>query len=73
MYGIKAALARQRSRQLLDNLGLAEKANKLVRTLSGGMQRRMNLAMALVHDPEIVILDEPEAGLDPQSHVKVRD
>jgi ABC-2 type transport system ATP-binding protein len=73
MYGLKAAQARRRSKQLLDNLDLAEKANNLVRTLSGGMQRRMNLAMALVHDPEIVILDEPEAGLDPQSRVKVRD
>jgi ABC-2 type transport system ATP-binding protein len=59
--------------RLLEELGLAEKRNSQAHTLSGGMQRRLNLAMALVHDPDIVILDEPEAGLDPQSRVKVRE
>jgi ABC-2 type transport system ATP-binding protein len=54
-------------------MGLNGKRNKLVKTLSGGMQRRMNLLMALMHDPEIMILDEPEAGLDPQSRVMVRE
>ncbi len=73
MYELKAAKVRQRSKHLLEKLDLAEKADKLAGTLSGGMQRRLNLAMALVHDPEIVILDEPEAGLDPQSRVKVRE
>ncbi len=73
MYGLKAAKARQRSMSLLEKLDLVGKTHKLARTLSGGMQRRLNLAMALVHDPEIVILDEPEAGLDPQSRVKVRE
>jgi ABC-2 type transport system ATP-binding protein len=73
MYDVPAAVARQRSRQLLQELGLWEKRNQQARTLSGGMQRRLNLAMALVHDPEIVVLDEPEAGLDPQSRVKVRE
>ena len=73
MYGLKAAKVRQRSKHLMEKLDLVENAHKLARTLSGGMQRRLNLAMALVHDPEIVILDEPEAGLDPQSRVNVRE
>ncbi len=73
MYGLTASKARQRSKHLLEKLDLVEKSHKLAKTLSGGMQRRLNLAMALVHDPEIVILDEPEAGLDPQSRVKVRE
>jgi ABC-2 type transport system ATP-binding protein len=73
MYGVSGKIARERGDSLLDGLDLLDKRNKLARTLSGGMQRRLNLAMALVHDPEIVVLDEPEAGLDPQSRVKVRE
>jgi ABC-2 type transport system ATP-binding protein len=73
MYGLKGKVARQRSEQLFQDLDLSEKKDKLARTLSGGMQRRLNLAMALVHDPEILVLDEPEAGLDPQSRVRVRE
>jgi ABC-2 type transport system ATP-binding protein len=73
MYGLTGQDARRRGEQLLDELGLADERRKQARTLSGGMQRRLNLAMALVHDPEIVVLDEPEAGLDPQSRVKVRE
>ena len=73
MYGMPRPDARRRGRELLETVGLAEKTNKLARTLSGGMQRRLNLVLALVHDPEIVILDEPEAGLDPQGRVLVRD
>jgi ABC-2 type transport system ATP-binding protein len=73
MYGLRGGVARRRGLQLLDDLGLAEQRSRLARTLSGGMQRRLNLAMALVHDPEVVILDEPEAGLDPQSRIRVRE
>ena len=73
MYGVSGSVARQRSLKLLDDLDLAEKRDKQARTLSGGLQRRLNLALALVHDPEIVVLDEPEAGLDPQSRVRVRE
>lgn len=73
MYGLRGGEARKRGERLLDELDLAEKGKKQARTLSGGMQRRLNLAMALVHEPEILVLDEPEAGLDPQSRVKVRE
>lgn len=73
MYNVPYLIAHERALMLLEKIGLSEKSKKLVRTLSGGMQRRMNLIMALMHDPEILILDEPEAGLDPQSRVMVRD
>lgn len=73
MYGLKPGQARQRARHLLEELGLAEKVNQQARFLSGGMRRRLNLILALVHDPEIVVLDEPEAGLDPQSRLRVRE
>ncbi len=73
MYGVDGDEARRRGERLLEDLGLVEKRNKQARTLSGGLQRRLNLALALVHDPDIVALDEPEAGLDPQSRVAVRN
>jgi len=73
MYDLPQALARERADMLLSRLGLQEKRNKLAHTLSGGMQRRLNVMMALIHDPEFVVFDEPEAGLDPQSRVMVRD
>ena len=73
MYGMKRRVVTQRSEKLLKDIDLIEKRDQRARTLSGGMQRRLNLAMALVHDPEILVLDEPEAGLDPQSRVLVRE
>ena len=73
MHGLPRARARAASERLLSEFGLSEKRNKQARTLSGGMQRRLNVALALVHDPDIVFLDEPEIGLDPQSRVMVRD
>jgi ABC-2 type transport system ATP-binding protein len=73
MYGLSHAAARSRGDALLEDLGLAEKRNRIAATLSGGMKRRLNLALALVHDPSVAILDEPEAGLDPQSRVMVRE
>ena len=65
MYNVPRKIARQRGDELLDILGLGEKRDKLASTLSGGMQRRLNLALGLVHDPEILVLDEPEAGSRP--------
>lgn len=72
-YGVRRQEARQRGLVLLESLGLARKAHETAGKLSGGMKRRLNLSLALVHNPDIVILDEPEAGLDPQSRVLARD
>jgi ABC-2 type transport system ATP-binding protein len=73
LYGVRGPDARRRSSLLLESMGLADKSRKLARTLSGGMKRRLNILLALVHDPEILILDEPQAGLDPQSRILVRE
>jgi ABC-2 type transport system ATP-binding protein len=73
LYGMKGKDARARGDLLLEELGMTDRRAKQARTLSGGLQRRLNLAMALVHDPGIVVLDEPEVGLDPQSRVAVRE
>lgn len=72
-YGLSSPTAAARSESLLDTMGLTGKKHKLAGTLSGGMQRRLNIALALVHDPKLIILDEPQAGLDPQSRILVRD
>jgi ABC-2 type transport system ATP-binding protein len=67
MYEVPKDVLKQRVDQLLEDLFLTDKANTLVKNLSGGMKRRLNLAMAVVHQPGIVVLDEPSEGLDPQS------
>ena len=73
MYNVQGRDARERAGALLHRMGLEQKRNKLAGTLSGGMKRRMNVILALMHDPDIVVFDEPEAGLDPQSRVVVRE
>lgn len=73
LYGMEKSSAYNRSIKLLEDLKLYDKKDKLAGTLSGGMKRRLNIALALVHNPEIIVFDEPEAGLDPQSRVLVRD
>ncbi|MCU0661600.1 MAG: ABC transporter ATP-binding protein [Myxococcota bacterium] len=73
LYGATSSQARQRALALLDGLGLSDKGKVQSRKLSGGMKRRLNLALAVVHEPKVLLLDEPEAGLDPQSRVLVRE
>ncbi len=67
LHGIKGEARRHRIDELLDRVGLADAADRKVRGYSGGMKRRLDLAMALIHDPAILFLDEPTTGLDPQS------
>lgn len=67
LHGVPATEVRRRTDELLELMGLASVAKKLTGTYSGGMKRRLDLASALVHQPELLILDEPTEGLDPQS------
>jgi ABC-2 type transport system ATP-binding protein len=73
LYDLRRKEARERSLGLLEVMGLADRQHKLAKTLSGGMKRRLNIALALVHEPEVLILDEPQAGLDPQSRILIRE
>jgi lipooligosaccharide transport system ATP-binding protein len=66
-FGIRRKVARARAMELLDFMQLADRAGEKVEPLSGGMKRRLTIARALVNEPEIVLLDEPTTGLDPQA------
>jgi ABC-2 type transport system ATP-binding protein len=73
LYGITGQRGRQRTEELLELVGLTEAADRRTKTYSGGMKRRLDLASALVHSPEVLFLDEPTTGLDPASRMTIWD
>jgi ABC-2 type transport system ATP-binding protein len=66
IHGIRGRAIEEHAQELLDRFGLADAADRIARGYSGGMQRRLDIAMALVHDPAVLFLDEPTTGLDPE-------
>jgi ABC-2 type transport system ATP-binding protein len=67
LYGIKGAELKNRINESLEYVGLSERRNDYAKTFSGGMKRRLNIACAIGHHPELIIFDEPTVGIDPQS------
>lgn len=73
LFGLNRPQLERRAAELLDRFGLTEAADRITRGYSGGMLRRLDIAMALVHDPEVLFLDEPTTGLDPEVRADMWD
>jgi ABC-2 type transport system ATP-binding protein len=73
IYGVRGAELERRIERVLAQVGLKSHADRCVRTFSGGMKRRLNIGVALIHDPRFVIFDEPTVGIDPQSRSHILD
>ncbi len=73
MYGLRGAELKQRVDEVLEIIGLVDRQKGRVETYSGGMKRRVNIGAALLHHPQVVIMDEPTVGIDPQSRRHILD
>ncbi|MHA1804935.1 MAG: ABC transporter ATP-binding protein [Promethearchaeota archaeon] len=73
MHGMNKKDYKERTEELLEKMNLLERADDLVKKYSGGMKRRVNVLMAVIHEPDVIFFDEPSAGLDPQSRRVVWD
>ncbi|MBA4385625.1 MAG: export ABC transporter ATP-binding protein [Anaerolinea sp.] len=73
MYGLKGALLKTRVAEVLDLIGLTDRANDRISKYSGGMKRRVNIGVALLHQPKVIYMDEPTVGIDPQSRRSILD
>ncbi len=72
-YGLRGASLERSAEQALEQVGLADRARETVKTFSGGMKRRLNFACGVLHQPKVLLLDEPTAGVDAQSRVRLLD
>lgn len=70
-YGLRGKALESRVREVLDHIGLADRAKDLPKTFSGGMKRRLNFGCGIVHKPKVLLLDEPTVGVDPQSRQRL--
>jgi ABC-2 type transport system ATP-binding protein len=73
MYGLRGAALKARVKEVLDVIGLSDRANERVGKYSGGMKRRVNIGVALLHKPRVIYMDEPTVGIDPQSRRNILD
>jgi ABC-2 type transport system ATP-binding protein len=73
MYGMRGAQLKSRVTEVLEQVGLADRARDRIKTYSGGMKRRINIGVGLLHRPRLLFMDEPTVGIDPQSRRNILD